>query len=243
SCQLERLGRAMALTNRARVESGLAAAEAEASAEAAGAALLDPALVARYRAELRGRPGVARGTTHLSVIDRAGNAAAASLSNGEGCGRVLPGSGIHLNNMLGEEDLNPLGFHAWPTGVRLGSMMAPTLARAADGAMLALGSGGSNRLRTAILQVLINCLQHGMAPAAAVAAPRLHVEQGVQLEPGFEPAALEGLAGEGLAGLGRPTLWPAPNLFFGGVHLVRRDARGRLEAAGDPRRGGAAAVV
>jgi gamma-glutamyltranspeptidase/glutathione hydrolase len=221
---LERLARAMALTGRARIESGLAAAEDESAGAAAAAILLDPDLVARYRAELEGRPCASRGTTH---------------SNGEGCGRLLPGSGIHLNNMLGEEDLNPLGFHAWPTGVRLGSMMAPTLARAADGALLSLGSGGSNRLRTAILQVLVNCLGHGMAPAEAVEAPRLHVEQDrVQAEPGFEPTALAALGD-----LGPLTLWPAPNLYFGGVHLVRRDTVGRLEAVGDPRRGGAGLVV
>ncbi|SME89716.1 gamma-glutamyltranspeptidase / glutathione hydrolase [Tistlia consotensis] len=236
---LSLLGRAMALTSRARLESGLATAEDADSETAAAARLFDPDLVARYRAELAGRPGVSRGTTHLSVVDRRGNAAAATLSNGEGCGRVLPGSGIHLNNMLGEADLNPLGFHAWPTGVRLGSMMAPTLARTADGGLLALGSGGSNRLRTAILQVLVNCLGHGLDPAAAVTAPRLHVENGtVQVEPGFKAAALAGLAE-----FGAPTRWPEPNLFFGGVHLVRRAADGVLAAVGDPRRGGAAQVI
>jgi gamma-glutamyltranspeptidase/glutathione hydrolase len=37
--------------------------------------------------------------------------------------------------------------------------------------------------------------------------------------------------------------WPPNNLFFGGVHAVQRDAQGRLDATGDPRRGGTAAVV
>ncbi len=245
------LGQAMALTNEARGESGLALAEDAAEEAAAAARLFEPGLLARYRDALaagpaRPGPGVTRGTTHLSVIDAAGNAAAATLSNGEGCGRLLPGSGIHLNNMLGEEDLNPRGFHRWPRGVRLGSMMAPSLAQEAGGGLLCLGSGGSNRLRTAILQVLLDCLGHGMAPAEAVAAPRMHVEGGrVQLEPGFE-ATERGIGHDDLpwlAGLGPATLWPARNLYFGGVHLVRRAADGRLEAAGDPRRGGAELVL
>jgi gamma-glutamyltranspeptidase/glutathione hydrolase len=124
-----------------------------------------------------------RGTTHISVIDAAGNAASLTLSNGEGCGHVLPVTGIMLNNMLGEEDLNPEGFHRWGEDLRLSSMMAPTLAEHA-GRLIALGSGGSNRLRTAILQVLCNLIDLGLSPEASVAAPRIHLERGkISIEP------------------------------------------------------------
>jgi gamma-glutamyltranspeptidase/glutathione hydrolase len=106
------LAQVMALTNKARVESRLHEAFAEDEERAAAARLFDPALVARYATEVEGRPASTRGTTHISVVDAEGNIAALSISNGEGCGYILPGTGIMMNNMLGEEDLNPHGFHA-----------------------------------------------------------------------------------------------------------------------------------
>jgi gamma-glutamyltranspeptidase/glutathione hydrolase len=245
---LELLARVMDSTNKARVESrlhegapgaapgGATGAEEQAAAER----LFDPELLARYGAEVAGQPASNRGTTHISVVDAAGNIAALSLSNGEGCGYMVPGSGIMMNNMLGEEDLNPHGFHAWPEGSRMSSMMAPTVAYGADGSIAAFGSGGSNRIRTAVLQVLLNTIDFGQGIAEAVAAPRLHFENGVaNLEAGFDKAL-----GAALRAPERQVVfWPPNNLFFGGVHAVQRDAQGRLDATGDPRRGGTAAVV
>jgi len=234
---LGRLVRVMDLTNKARVDSRLHDAD---EADAA-ATLLDPALLAQYRAEVLGHPHARRGTTHVSVIDAAGNAAALTLSNGEGCGYIVPGTGVMLNNMLGEEDINPAGFHNWPADRRLSSMMAPSLALDGSGGMAALGSGGSNRLRTAILQVLIGMLDFGLSADAAVKAPRLHVEGGLlSVEPGFDAAVVDRLA----ADYRETTRWDRLNLFFGGVHVARFDAARRsFSGAGDPRRGGAARVV
>ncbi len=238
--RLAALTRAMALTNRARIEARLHEAMGEAEEEAAAGRLFDPKLLERYRREVQGRPTALRGTTHISVVDAAGNLAAVSLSNGEGCGRILPDSGIMLNNMLGEEDLNPRGFHAWPEGVRLASMMAPSLAYLEDGRIAALGSGGSNRIRTAILQVLLNLIDFRLPVADAVRAPRLHVERGRgNLEVGLAEAAVEAVRAE----VGDLKTWPPENLFFGGVHAVTRTGGGDLEAAGDPRRGGVGLVA
>jgi gamma-glutamyltranspeptidase/glutathione hydrolase len=119
-------------------------------------------------------------------------------------------------------------------------MMAPSLLHLPDGGLAALGSGGSNRIRTALLQVICNLVDHGLAPAEAVAAPRMHVERGLaHLEPGFGPEAIT--AAEAAAG--RAKLWPERNMFFGGVHLVHRTGQGRLSAAGDPRRAGHGATL
>jgi gamma-glutamyltranspeptidase/glutathione hydrolase len=182
--------------------------------------------------------GAHRGnTTHISAIDEHGWAATTTVSNGSCSGVVVPGTGLHLNNMLGEADLNPLGFHLHPPGRRLSSMMAPTLVRRADGAVeLALGSAGSNRIRSAILQVISNVVDRGMGLAEAVEAPRLHWEQGVlYVEPGAEPTDLEGIAIARFNG---------PNLFFGGCQAVRRDpGSGQMVGAGDPRRGGTVIAV
>jgi len=181
-----------------------------------------------------------RGTTHISVADSEGNLASLTLSNGEGSSYVLPGSGIMLNNMMGEEDLNPSGFHRMPPGSRLASMMTPTIANLADGSQMALGSGGSNRIRSAILQVLANMLEFDMGLEQAVQAPRLHLEGNqLNVEPGFSSAALELLETE-WPGVKQ---WPDTNLFFGGVHAVERLANGDFRAAGDPRRGGAVAFA
>ncbi|MEJ2577428.1 MAG: gamma-glutamyltransferase, partial [Gammaproteobacteria bacterium] len=220
------LARVMEQTNLARADAP------------AGRDLLHEQWLERFRANLAGRPLASRGTTQISVVDAAGNAASLTLSNGEGCGRLLPGTGIMLNNMLGEEDLNPQGFHAWPENTRVSSMMAPTVVEHA-GRLVALGSGGSNRLRTAILQTLSNLIDFGMPAAEAVAAPRVHLERGrVSSEPGYPAAAQEALSG----------IWPdhhrwdGHNLFFGGCHTVVRDGRG-FDGAGDPRRGGVFRVV
>ena len=113
-------------------------------------------------------PPAYRGTTHISVIDADGNAAAASLSNGEGNGFIVGKFGFMLNNMLGEEDLAPEGLGPWREGVRLSSMMAPTIIAERDGSVTALGTGGSNRIRTAILQVAVNLLDRGMSLEDAV---------------------------------------------------------------------------
>ena len=178
-------------------------------------------------------------TTHISVLDGAGMCASVTCSNGSGSGVLVPGTGVILNNMLGEEDLNPLGFHRIDPGRRVPSMMAPTVVLREGEIALALGSAGSNRIRSAILQTVVRVVEEGLPVDAAVAAPRLHFEQGiVQAEPGIDEDALARLEAAGYPVMRRPAL----NLFFGGVQAVARDPRsGALSGGGDPRRGGAVA--
>ncbi|MDJ0852864.1 MAG: gamma-glutamyltransferase [Myxococcota bacterium] len=172
----------------------------------------------------------AGGTTHVSVCDAEGSCASLSLSNGEGSGYFVPGTGIMLNNMLGEDDLHPDGFHASPPGERVGSMMSPTLALDGGRPELVLGSGGSKRIRSAIVQVLTAVLDFGLGVREAVEAPRLHWDGAcLQVEPGFPAAAVEALVRD------RPiNPWEERNLYFGGVHAVAPGGEG----AGDPRRQG-----
>jgi gamma-glutamyltranspeptidase/glutathione hydrolase len=204
------------------------------------AAILSPENLEEWRNTLQTGGLATRGTTHISVADAEGNLASLTLSNGEGSAYVLPHSGIMLNNMLGEEDLNPGGFHRLPPGTRLASMMAPTIAALADGSSIALGSGGSNRIRSAILQVLANLLEFGMDLEAAVNAPRIHLEGSLlNVETGWPAPALDALQSH----WSDLKQWPDLNLFFGGVHAVARLANGEFRAAGDPRRGGAVAFA
>ena len=175
------------------------------------------------------------GTTHISVADADGNAASMTLSNGEGSGYVAPGTGIMLNNMLGEDDLHPDGFHASPAGLRVASMMSPSIVLDGDRVELIVGSGGSKRIRTALVQVITAVIDHGMHVRAAVEAPRLHWDGAcIQAEPGFAAGALASLERTW-----RVNRWTERNLYFGGVQAV--DPRG--EGAGDPRRGGHALAV
>jgi gamma-glutamyltranspeptidase / glutathione hydrolase len=204
-------------------------------------------------ARVSGRLGESRGdavpgrgdglgsTTHISVLDADGNAASVTCSNGTGSGVMAPGTGVHLNNMLGEEDLNPLGFHMHEPGTRVTSMMAPTIVLNRGETEMSLGSAGSNRLRSAILQVIRFVVDYGFSVEEAIRAGRLHYEGGVlHAEPGFDARALDELERRGY----QVVRWRGLNLFFGGAQAARRDPKtGALSGGGDPRRGGAAVVV
>jgi gamma-glutamyltranspeptidase/glutathione hydrolase len=182
---------------------------------------------------------VSKGTTHISVVDGDGMVATMTTSNGSGSGAVIPGTGIYLNNMLGEEDLHPGGFHALPAGSRLGSMMNPTIVTQPDGTVTGLGSGGSERIRSAMLAALLRVIDLNEDTATAIGAPRIHPDPGdVQLEPGWPNEAVVALGD-----VAPVNIWSRRNLFFGGVHAVTRHADGSVTAVADPRRDGAVAVV
>ena len=195
----------------------------------------DPQFVERFlQAGGGGRLG---STTHVSVIDGEGLSCSLTTSNGASSGVIVPGTGVHLNNMLGEQDLNPLGFHRHPPGLRLPSMMSPTAVLIDGEPELVLGSAGSNRIRSAIIQTIVRVVDDGMRVAEAVQSPRLHFEDGVvYAEPGIDESDVR-------AGKHGFAAFRERNLFFGGVQAVQRDPDGILRGTGDPRRGGAAVLV
>ncbi len=230
---LHLLAEVMHQTNKARLDFYLANTQTPPDLT-----MLEPQFLQQYRSQVYRRAQSLRGTTHISVVDAQGNSAGMTVSNGEGCGYLLPYTGVMLNNMLGEEDLNPGGFHRWQPDQRMASMMAPTLLLNAQGEVTVLGSGGSNRIRTAILQVLINLLEYGMNLQQAITAPRLHYEGGMlNLEPGFAAQAVRAIQAE----FPDHKLWQDINLFFGGTHAVQQQD-GEYRGVGDPRRGGVAKV-
>src|SRR5205823_4254858 len=205
------------------------------------ARLLEPANVRSARARVARRLKRAHagelasvgGTTHVSAIDAEGNAASVSTSTGSGSGVVVPGTGIYMNNMLGEYDL--VAGRTIPPGRRLTSMMAPSIALDAGGRpRLVVGSAGSARLRGAIMQIVVNVLEHELGVADAISEPRVHLD-GTHLhcEGGHgdtELARLERLGYDVVR-------WRRRNLFFGGAAAVETCSDGTLAAAGDPRRG------
>ena len=171
-------------------------------------------------------------TTNITVVDAEGNACVLTTSLGLGSGDYLPDLDLHLNSMLGEADLVR---GALEPGERMGSMMAPSVVLR-DGSMeLAIGAAGGTRLRSALIEVAAGVLDEGLPAGEAVARPRLHAAGGrVQLEPGFSNATVGALERKGF----EVRVWPAQHHFFGGVSLVTPS-----DAAGDPRRSGAAAQV
>jgi gamma-glutamyltranspeptidase / glutathione hydrolase len=199
-----------------------------------GMAVLADALVRIGTGHREPGPQSTQGTTHTSVADAEGNLAAMTTSNGSCSGVFVPGTGVQLNNIMGEEDLHPDGFHASPPGVRVGSMMAPTVVELPDGDRVALGSGGSERIRSA-LTLAIGHLCRGSSLGEAVEHPRLHWDGArLQAEPGWDEQLLGSLAARYDV-----NEWAERNLYFGGVHAVSTSG----EVAGDPRRGGSTAIV
>jgi gamma-glutamyltranspeptidase/glutathione hydrolase len=175
-------------------------------------------------------------TTHVSVIDQKGNIASCTTSVGEGCGHFIPRTDIMLNNMLGEEDLNKKGFHRWKADQRMSSMMSPSLVIRQDGAKMGLGSGGSNRIRSAISQAIINFVDFDLNPDDIVNLPRIHLEnEHLDIEPGFRQEEIDKIT---LPANFSKFRWSEKNMYFGGVHAVFEDKRGNLDGAGDNRRAG-----
>ena len=197
--------------------------------------LTHDSLIKNFGISMDSRLNMWGNTTHISIIDKNGNSASVTTTNGEACGHIIPETGIMLNNMLGEEDLNPHGFFTWESGIRLPSMMAPTALLKNGKAELVLGSAGSNRIRSAVLQTILNYTHFKMTPQEAINAPRMHYEKGsLYCEPPLHVEMNESIKKEY-----RLHKFDDINLFFGGVQAISGDFQG----GADPRRGAYSIVV
>jgi gamma-glutamyltranspeptidase/glutathione hydrolase len=186
---------------------------------------------------------VSPSTVNVSVVDGDGTACTVTASAGYGAGVSAPGTGVWLNNCLGERELNRAGTHALSPGERLVSNMAPSVARRADGAVLAIGSPGADRITTAILQSMWPLACENAPLQDAIDRPRLHVtcdDDGAPRMVEYEEdlPRPDGVAAD-LPWRGHP----AHSMFFGGVAAALLEPDGRLEAAADPRREGAVVVT
>ncbi len=180
-------------------------------------------------------------TAHVSVADADGGACAITSSYGYGSGATVPGTGLWLNNCLGEHELNR-GARPEP-GQRLPSNMAPTVGRRDDGAVLSIGSPGADRITTALLQVLASFAHGGVSLQDAVDRPRLHLQH-LEVESGVEQLQLEAEEDLPLPATDLPVRLHHPHsMYFGGVGAAVRLPSGQVQAAADPRRAGAALVT
>lgn len=227
------------LTNPAPAFGGQILVEAFASMASETAAEVVSALAAATT-KVKTGPAATAGTTHVSVVDAEGLIVAMTTTNGAGGGVLIPGTGVHLNNMLGEDDLLPDGLDSYRPGERLRSMIAPTLLQAPDGTQTALGSGGSARIRTALATVIARVRFGGEPLEDAVTAARSHLADTgtVQAELGVpEPDLLE------LERRYPVNRWDCTDFYFGGVNAVQRRPDGAVTAVADHRRNGSVAVV
>ena len=180
------------------------------------------------------RPDPRHGSTsHISVVDDQGNAISMTFSIGEGSGYLIPGTDIHMNNMLGELALLPEGLRSWTPDRRLSSMMAPTLLASQDlQEWAALGTGGAGRIPFMLAQVIGFMVGQKQHVIPAIRHPRMHRDTtSMHLEPGWPEVCY----GDHYSLPVRS--WKAPSLFFGGVHAVLKNGP-FLEACGDFRREG-----
>jgi gamma-glutamyltranspeptidase/glutathione hydrolase len=215
-------------------------------------ALADPEVIEHGRAQVRAAlrrneaispvdslPGGMPCTSQISAVDPEGMAVAITISTGVGSGTMVRGTGILLNNMLGEQDLNPDGFHKRPPGARMSTMMSPCIVERPNGGHMALGSAGSNRIRSAVLQAVSNWVDFGLSPHECVNNPRMHFENDIlQVE---EPEV--GLTEQLIARGYEVIPWPKINLYFGGANAARLTSDGTLSGSGDRRRQGACELV
>ncbi|HEX2370918.1 MAG TPA: gamma-glutamyltransferase [Acidimicrobiia bacterium] len=180
----------------------------------------------------------AASTIHVSAVDTDGLACSATMSAGYGSGVLPAGTGIWLNNCLGELELNRRGVHALPAGTRLPSNMAPSVAHDGAGRVMAVGTPGADRITSALAMVILNITRLGLSLEDAIAYPRLHVEgwpdhPRAAYEPGLDVSAVT-----------LPTRpFEEPSMFFGGAAAALRHADRTLAAAADPRRTGGTAIA
>ncbi|MBT8131239.1 MAG: gamma-glutamyltransferase family protein, partial [Gammaproteobacteria bacterium] len=177
-------------------------------------------------------------TIHVSAVDKDGLACSLTMSSGYGSGVMPPGTGIWLNNSLGELELNRRGLVVGPPGQKLISNMAPSVARSDSGGLLAIGSPGANRITTALMMTLLNLFRLGMTLEKAIAQPRMHFEINsevarLSVEPGLDTREVT-----------LPLrVFDEQSMFFGGVGAAQCLTNGELHAAADSRRTGGARVV
>ncbi len=194
--------------------------------------LLEAASLDRLRDRVR-----SGSTVHTSAVDSDGLACSITASAGYGSGVMPGGTGIWMNNSLGELELTQLGLHAQPAGTRLPSNMAPTVARSESGAVLSLGSPGADRITSALYQTIVNFVNLGMPLDRAVAHPRIHVErEGSRIRASYE----RGIPVDALELPVRE--FDEPHMYFGGVAAALFSPEGGFALAADPRRDGGTAL-
>ncbi|MGF1512186.1 MAG: gamma-glutamyltransferase [Elainellaceae cyanobacterium] len=181
-------------------------------------------------------------TTHLTTADAAGNVVSYTLTieSTGGSGIVVPGYGFLLNNELTDFDAITPHPNAPEPGKRPRSSMAPTIAVAPDGTVMAFGSPGGSTIITTVLGIAVNAIDFGLPLDEAIAAARISQRNGeaTQVDGEFEQTSV----GQALVALGHQ-LQPVEEI--GAATGIVVSPNGSMLAAAEPQRrgGGSAGVV
>ncbi len=116
------------------------------------------------------------GTTHLNVIDEAGNCVSMTHTLTSCSGVVVPGTGFTWNDCVALMDAEPGRPNSYVPGRRRASALAPTVVFDDGNPWLVLGAPGGWSITSGVVQTIVNILDFGMSPTEAVVAPRFHSE-------------------------------------------------------------------
>lgn len=180
-------------------------------------------------------PAEATHTTHISIIDAAGNMAAVTTSLGGDFGSGFMTGGFFLNAALNDFTSGGGSANAFEPGKRPVASMAPTLVLRGGKPLLALGSAGGTAIPATVVEVLLNAILFHMPIADAVAAPRYN-QQAHPDELEYEMLRAPEKTVEALRAMGHSAV---PRQVIGDVHAVAFE-NGKIVAVADPRHGGAA---
>lgn len=174
-----------------------------------------------------------RGTTHITAADETGLVVSLNTSTGStgASGVVTPGLGFLYNNFMGQFDPLPGRRQSIAPGKGSGGASSTIVFRGND-PVLGTGAAGGSRLISAIVQSIVNMVEHRMDPAEAVAVPRIHAEEQGRMvaEPGLDDTTVDALAGRG---------WEVRfSTYIGRISAVGIDPGTRsVSPAADPRGG------
>jgi len=183
------------------------------------------------------------GTTQICALDRDGNAASLITSLGSAFGSLVlvPGTGVFLGNAMQWFDPRPGRPNSVAPGVMPLYAAPVAVVFEGDTAIGAIAGSGGYRIQTAVLHAMINHLDRGLHPQAAIDAPRLHTQgDGLERYSRFPEAVTAGLRSLGHA----PRLVDGHDMAggFGRPAAVWRMAEGGFVPASDARAGGVAAL-
>ncbi len=188
-----------------------------------------------------GEPEESKDTTHVTVVDEAGNCVSMTHSLGMPSGVVTQGMGFMYNGCMGAFDPRPDMPHSIGSGKRRFTAMCPTIVFKSDDPYVVIGAPGGTFITMGVLQAVLNVLDFDMTMLEAVAAPRFTANSNTIDVSNRIPHFVT----EELESRGYPIVRNPFSYVFAGVHGIRmpNDGNRKWDGGADPGRDGIALEV